>query len=245
MSRHDAVSFTTRADEMQNHRQLINRPDRRDQSRVLMILLLAVLCLATISSRLNAQPTSDSAAIAMTIPLPEPLFWDPVRATGDYAIVDQDAGLFLLRPATGRVIAHLSPFWTGGAQPLATGNQTIPAERRTLSSPAGWPFRPGDEITTTPVVSDLDGDGAAEVVFATRSGWLWVLGRDGLPPAGWPVALGADCHCRPALADLDRDGRPEILVGDAAGQVHALRWNYRLSSVRWWQEISIAMDGLR
>ncbi len=160
----------------------------------------------------------------MTIPLPDPLFWDPVSSRGDYAVVEQSAGIFLLQPASGRIIARLHPLHGAGAQPL--GPDPLPqkdAEGEPFVSPPGWPFRPGDEIPSTPVVGDLEDDGIPETIFATRTGWIWALGQDGLPPAGWPVALGTECPGGVALADLNGDGQSEVLVGDAAGVVHALR----------------------
>ena len=75
-----------------------DRPNPRDQLRRIVASFPLVLCLASCVHPARAQSLSDSAAIAMTIPLPEPLVWDLVRATGDYAIVEQEAGLFLLRP---------------------------------------------------------------------------------------------------------------------------------------------------
>jgi len=160
----------------------------------------------------------------MTIPLPEPLFWDPVGSTGDYAIVDQESWLFLLRPRTGRVIARLRPLRMGEAGPLDQGlGEARPPARPLLSSPPGWPFRPGDEIPGTPAVGDLDADGSPEIVFATRSGWVWAVGRNGLPHAGWPLFLGEECVGSVALGDLEGDGDPEVLVGDRRGRVHAIR----------------------
>jgi hypothetical protein len=185
---------------------------------------LPILVLGAFHCSFPPTAAAQSGSVSMTIPLPQPLFWDPTQAGGDYAVVEQPTGLYLLRSATGRVVARLHAPPPEGAQRLEARPAYGPLEyTETLESPAGWPFRPGDEVATVPIVEDLDDDGACEVVFATRSGWLWVLGRDGLPPAGWPVPLGASCTSSPALADLNGDGRPEVVVGDARGRVHAVR----------------------
>lgn len=203
----------------------IERAVGRDESRSRLIRFGIVLLTLCIPAQVIATEVSDRPPIAMTIPLPEPLFWDPVEATGEYTIVEQTAGIFIMRPVTGRVIAHLRPSLSGSAKPLEQGGSDTPTAVTTLASPDGWPFLPGDDVTTTPVVTDLDRNGTAEIIFATLSGWVWAVGGDGLPPAGWPVALESNCHSSPALSDLDSDGRPEILVGDDDGKVHALRWD--------------------
>lgn len=161
----------------------------------------------------------------MTIPLPDPLFWDPVTASGDYAVVEQQEGLFLIRPATGRIIARLHPPDEREAMPLGTNpgarSKEQPQSGGGFTMPDGWPFRPGDEVPSTPVIGDLDGDGTMEIAFVTGSGWVWVVSANGLPPAGWPVYLGVSCMAGIALADLNGDGHPEIIAGDGAGRVHA------------------------
>jgi len=189
----------------------------------LAIAMLALIhSIAASQTSLPAGPPSSP----MTIPLPDPLFWDPVTASGDYAVVDQQHGLYLLRPATGRIIARLHPPDDAGATSLGMNpprgrDGDRAAGGQAVSSPDGWPFRPGDEVPCTPVIGDVDGDRIAEVVFATRQGWIWVVSADGLPPAGWPVYLGVPCYAGAALADINGDGLPEILVGDASGRVHA------------------------
>jgi hypothetical protein len=180
-----------------------------------------------------AQVPAGPPSASMTIPLPDPLFWDPVGSIGNYAVVEQQAGIFLLRPSTGRVIARLHPLQSSGAQPLGAeqAHGTGP-DAATLSSPAGWPFHPGDEIPGTPLLADLTGDGQVETIFATRSGWVWALGQNGLPLGGWPVSIGAASAGGVAAADIDGDHHPEVLLGDLTGRIHALHVDGR--SARGW-----------
>lgn len=201
-------------------------PRRRLSSRCrrTAAVLFASWVLASTGGASEDREIQGPPALPMTIPLPDPVFWDPTNAKGDYAIAEQESGIFLFRPQTGRVIARLDPTQGPGAQALGANPFHRPEPSNASILPAeGWPFRPGDEMPGAPVVVDTDGDGTLEVAFATRSGWVWILGRDGLPLAGWPVSIGSACEAGVAAADLDGDGRVEILTGDLQARVHALR----------------------
>jgi hypothetical protein len=71
----------------------------------------------------------------------------------------------------------------------------------------------GGEVSSTPTVGDLDGDGMLEVVFASWDGKLYVASADGTFPPGWPVDMGAGTGRTPSLADVDGDGKQEIFMG--------------------------------
>ena len=96
--------------------------------------------------------------------------------------------------------------------------------------------------TSSPVFSDLDTDGAQELVVAGDDGAVHALRSDGSELPGWPVhtdvphwwptgsptaaADGIDppgtavLVGAPAVADLDGDGGLEVVVTDAGGTVH-------------------------
>jgi hypothetical protein len=193
-------------------------------SKRFAVMVICGVCLLTRAAAAQIPAPLGPPSAPMTIPLPEPLFWDPINSTGDYAVVEQKAGLYLLRPGTGRVIAKLVTRSLDASQPLgANRSEQRPPGPEVLPSPPGWPFQTSDAIPATPLVDDLDRDGSADLVCVTREGWVWVVGADALPPAGWPVRLGVGCQAAPGLADLDGDGLPEILVADLQGSVHALR----------------------
>ena len=63
----------------------------------------------------------------------------------------------------------------------------------------------------SPAGQDIDNDGRAEVVVATRRGDVYVLDDTGTPFPGFPVSYNHDITSSPALADLTGDGQPEIL----------------------------------
>jgi hypothetical protein len=91
----------------------------------------------------------------------------------------------------------------------------------------GWPFQPAEDLIFCgpPTLSDLNGDGAAEIVVGTSSATfsgaaLFVLNGQGQILPGWPLRwwgsstfYGAGAA---ALVDVDGDGARELVVdGDA------------------------------
>ncbi len=195
----------------------------RAEARAVRISLTILLLCIPHSARPQSQTPIGPPSAPMTIPLPDPLFWDPVSSSGDYTIVEQSTGLYLLRPTTGRVIARMrSPRANPAVALEAEAIHVGPPDPEGLSPLPGWPFRPGGPVPATPVVEDIDGDGTREAIFVTSEGWIWVLGPDALPPPGWPIHIESGLAAAPALADLDGDRLLEIIVGDAMGRVHAI-----------------------
>ena len=91
-------------------------------------------------------------------------------------------------------------------------------------------------VISSPAVGDLDGDGTAEIVFATMDGGLWVIEHDGAVRGGWPFTMDETLvrgisnvdnawengfFSSPALGDLDGDGDLEIAIGGMNGRVYA------------------------
>ncbi|MFT3767117.1 MAG: S8 family serine peptidase [Minicystis sp.] len=98
----------------------------------------------------------------------------------------------------------------------------------------------------SPAVADLDGDGKPEIVLATYSGSIYVVGADGKDKAGWPKRLPNVPSCTtdasqdkvepcmdtqtriargafaaPVLVDLDKDGKLDIVQAAFDGKVYA------------------------
>ena len=76
-------------------------------------------------------------------------------------------------------------------------------------------------FTASPVLGNLDGDPALEIVAAALDQRVYAWNADGTPLAGWPVYakdptqpahIGAEIFPTPTLADLDGDGTLEVVV---------------------------------
>ena len=128
----------------------------------------------------------------------------------------------------------------------ATGGGRVHAYQHDGTELAGWPVQTAvterwhagqaaeaagisplrDGFIATVAVGDLDGDGQAEVLAASGSGFVYAWNVDGSEKSGWPVEMigrapeefgGADAWDNgfagaPTLADLDDDGTLEVIV---------------------------------
>lgn len=82
---------------------------------------------------------------------------------------------------------------------------------------AGWPVNLNNNwILTAPALSDLDGDGALEVVATEYDfpiGYVHILKGDGSSfSSNWPVALDAPPAVTPSIGDMDGDGEKDIVM---------------------------------
>src|SRR5262249_27684803 len=83
----------------------------------------------------------------------------------------------------------------------------------------GFPKNYGIAFYNSPVLGDVDGDGAVDIVAIHQSGSnnLHVLRGDGTELPGFPVNVTlkspSGLSPSPALADLDGDGKLEIVIG--------------------------------
>ena len=125
---------------------------------------------------------------------------------------------------TGNMPASM---WDGGAHPMR-GTQVF-GFRGDGSNLPGWPVTVGRNVTSSPAVGDVTGDGRPEVAFVAEDGMLYVFGSDGrqlwrrcagndvtLPPNDGTVTYGSECpvlHASPSIADVYGDGRQEVVVG--------------------------------
>lgn len=76
----------------------------------------------------------------------------------------------------------------------------------------GWPFQTESEVFSSPVLTDLDGDGTLEVIVGSKDGLLQVWNHDGSPVAGWPQETDGELIATPSVGDLDADGGLEIVL---------------------------------
>jgi len=76
----------------------------------------------------------------------------------------------------------------------------------------------------TPVVSDLNRNGAEDVLVASRSGFVTAIDSAGNILSGFPVNIGGTISSKPVLGDIDGDGHLEILLG-GDNKIWALNFN--------------------
>ncbi|MGB3340802.1 MAG: T9SS type A sorting domain-containing protein, partial [bacterium] len=64
-----------------------------------------------------------------------------------------------------------------------------------------------------PIVGDIDGDGALDMVFGSNDWNLYGYTYDGSQALGFPVQFGNRIESSPALYDIDLDGKLELMIG--------------------------------
>lgn len=101
---------------------------------------------------------------------------------------------------------------------------------------SGFPVTVPGETIPRPVIGDLDGDGAEEIVltsdinapFEAGLDELWLVDMSGTLLPGWPVSVPMSIVDHPSLVDLDGDGDLEVAMvatgADAVRRLHA--WHH-------------------
>lgn len=85
------------------------------------------------------------------------------------------------------------------------------------SDAGGWPVSLNNNwVLSAPALSDLDGDGALEVVVSERDfpiGYVHILKGDGSSfSSAWPVELDGTPAVTPSIGDMDGDGEKDIVI---------------------------------
>ncbi len=110
----------------------------------------------------------------------------------------------------------------------------------------GWPRDTGGQITSTPAVADLDGDGRDEIVIAAEDDSVYVYRHDGSRYTGWPrwakVFTPTSRTSSPIVVDLDRNGQLDILFAANDGRLHA--WRRDGTVLPGWSNVLFAQDAL-
>ncbi len=138
----------------------------------------------------------------------------------------------------------------GGAEIVFTTDyaQAYVLSRNGVTLP-GWPvdLRPAGErgsaegqySSTTPILVDLNDDGAAEVLVADQRGGLVALGQDGQPLPGFPLATSTRLT-GVAAGDIDGDGLLELVAAGAEGLVYAWETDAAEAGAVWPQPLADA-----
>lgn len=75
-------------------------------------------------------------------------------------------------------------------------------------------------IESSPIIYNLDGNGAKEIAFGDEDGNLNVYSSAGYSQFGYPFESGDKIRSSPAIADLDLDGNLELIFGSYDGNLY-------------------------
>ncbi|MDD3050705.1 MAG: S8 family serine peptidase [Candidatus Cloacimonetes bacterium] len=117
-----------------------------------------------------------------------------------------------------------------------------------------WDNQCTGQISSNPVIYDINNDGNQEVIVVTFSGQLNVFTADGNNFEGYPYSFGSNIVCSPAVADMNGDGLSELMVSTAgansslvaitlATQTNIDGWPVNIGTTSWKGPIVTDIDG--
>lgn len=126
------------------------------------------------------------------------------------------------------------PFYPSGSVVVSNIGEGLTVLRPCgkLNHEEGWPVTLPGGMAAGVTLADLDGDGAGEVIAASRDDSVRAFTGAGVAFAGWPRATGGDVSATPAVGDLSGDGDLEIVVGSEDGMLWA--WEHTGTVVAGW-----------
>jgi len=87
----------------------------------------------------------------------------------------------------------------------------------------GWPKDIGDNITSSPLLVNMDTDTDLEIVVGTGDGDIYSLNLDGSSTgSNWPVSTSGSIKSSLTAGDLDGDGDDEIIACSMDGSIYVL-----------------------
>ncbi len=92
-----------------------------------------------------------------------------------------------------------------------TYNVTLTLPVSVYLDQAGFPFMAGNAVETSPIFTDIDGDGFQDIIFADKSGNIYIVNHRGELREGFPLALGGETGGI-AIADIDLDGTLDLVI---------------------------------
>ncbi len=103
-------------------------------------------------------------------------------------------------------------------------NGTITVYNDSTGNPvSGYPLNIGEEITSKPVLGDLDTDGFLEIIFGGDNK-LWALNYNGTVCTNFPKIISSsapagDITSAPLLIDVNGDSRSDLIAGSPAREI--------------------------
>jgi len=86
--------------------------------------------------------------------------------------------------------------------------------------PGCWPVSVGADVSSNPVLGDVNRDGNEEIVLVGGDGGVHVYTGRGKEVSGWPQYAGNQADGSPALGDVQGDGWLEIVVGSINDSIY-------------------------
>ncbi len=86
------------------------------------------------------------------------------------------------------------------------------------------------DYNLAPILADVDGDGAQDVIVAGSEGNVYAFRFDGARVSGFPLAMAGTGNGSLAVGDLDNDGKFELIGVSGNGYVHV--WRLPQSSMK-------------
>ena len=137
-----------------------------------------------------------------------------------------------------------------GLMPLCVGVASVRHDGAAVgrfSEKPGWPLILNVTVFGPPVVGDLDGDGAMEIVFGADDSLVYAVHANGTVAAHWPVYTGSESGDLPCIGDINNDGTAEVLA-EGGRQLFALTpdgvclpgWPVNQSTPVWLQRPAVA-----
>ena len=153
-------------------------------------------------------------------------------------VVTLTGALHAINPVTGLNIANFPVTLGGGSQngmAIVNIDDDPQPEILITSSTAGYFYAVnhdgsfkfqkniGQQIKTSPVVADVDGNGSKELIVITAPGQLYIMNADGSNLPNMPIIVGTAVECTPVVAHFDNDNMAGIIFGDTNAKVHSIR----------------------
>jgi hypothetical protein len=117
------------------------------------------------------------------------------------------------------IVSTHSPPWDGSNPPYFP-QATVWAINGDSSNVPNWPVIAENNVSSSPALGDIDGDGDLEVVLGSgrtieegMGNMVYAWHGDGSVVDGWPITTAGDMLASPALGDIDGDDDLEIVIG--------------------------------
>jgi len=170
-------------------------------------------------------------------PLNEHAIWLAYPSYSEYITSGHQSSVdWYTHPVTEHVWAlavGVQPGTTAGATTLRSAAAPLPVRDTTSTPLTGWPQNTGAPVFGSPILVDLDGDTAPELVVSSQDGGVYVWEADGSAAAGWPQGAPALVRSSPAVGDVDGNGDQEVLVAATNGRVYGWRHDGTPLSAPW------------